>query len=101
MHTDISAIATPETLEDLAEAHGLAGDSITARTFRAMATAWRADQRALSIAQAENSQLAHTLTRAHESAQRVESLAVATSNVLAAIRAPVRPQVDATEQVPA
>mgnify|MGYP001810347863 FL=1 len=46
-------IATPETLEQLADDHAATGLLISAATFRAMAKAWKATEKALAEAQAE------------------------------------------------
>lgn len=96
MHADPSPIATPETLEQLADAHAGAGDELTAKTFRAMVASWRSTERALDQAQAENSRLAQTLSAAHSSAAGLEALAASTANVLASIGPPRNPANDST-----
>lgn len=83
----IHYLATPETLDQLADAHTAQGDELIARTFRDMAGAWRATQRQLAQAQAENTRLMSTLAKAHYNATRLEDLATATANVLAASHA--------------
>lgn len=90
MHTTTNPLASPETLDALADAHARNGDDITARTFAAMAKAWRATERALADAQAENSALMLAMDRAHANALRLEDLAAATANVLASVRPPLR-----------
>lgn len=77
-------IATPETLEQLADDHAATGLLISAATFRAMAKAWKATERELQQAQAENSQLVRVLNRARSDAWRLEQLAETVNNTLAA-----------------
>lgn len=94
-------IATPETLDQLADDHSAQGMLISAATFRAMAKAWRATERALADAQAENSRMALTLQTASATAARVEALASSTLNTLCAGGArPPRPA-EASQAVPA
>jgi len=94
-------IATPETLEQLADDHAAQGMLISSATFRAMAKAWRNTELALADAQAENSRLALCLQTASATAARVEVLASSTLNTLCAAGArPPRP-VEATQAVPA
>lgn len=94
-------IATPETLEQLADDHAAQGMLISSATFRAMAKAWRNTERALADAQAENSRLALCLQTASATAARVEVLASSTLNTLCAAGArPPRP-VEANQAVPA
>lgn len=94
-------IATPETLEQLADDQAATGLLISAATFRAMAKAWKATERALADAQAENSRLALCLQTASATAARVEVLASSTLNTLCAAGArPPRP-VEANQGVPA
>ena len=94
-------IATPETLEQLADDHAAQGMLISSATFRAMAKAWRNTERALADAQAENSRLALCLQTASATAARVEVLASSTLNTLCAAGArPPRPA-EATAGVPA
>lgn len=101
MHADPSTIATPETLDQIADAHAGAGDELTAKTFRAMVASWRSTERALDQAQAENSRLAQTLSAAHSRASELEALAASTANVLASIGPPVRPANEATTEAAA
>lgn len=77
-------LASPETLDALADAHAGNGDEITARTFRAMAFAWRQTERALATAEAENTLLQGVVNKARREASRLEELAIATHNTLAA-----------------
>jgi hypothetical protein len=77
-------IATPETLEQLADDHAATGLLISAATFRAMAKAWKATEKALADAQAENSLLQGVLNKAREAAARAEAAAITTHNTLAA-----------------
>ena len=94
-------LATPESLEQLADDHTSAGLLILAATFRAMAKSWRATERALADAQAENSRLAQTLQTASATAARVEVLAASVLNTLCAAGArPPRP-VESQPGVPA
>lgn len=76
-------IATPETLEQLADDHAAQGMLISSATFRAMAKAWRSTEKALAEAQAENSLLQATINKARETAARTEALAISTMNTLA------------------
>jgi hypothetical protein len=93
--------ATPESLEQLADDHTSAGMLISAATFRAMAKSWRATERALADAQAENSRLALSLQTASATAARVEVLAASVLNTLCAAGArPPRP-VESQPGVPA
>lgn len=92
-------IATPETLEQLADDHAATGLLISAATFRAMAKAWKATEKALADAQAENSLLQVTINKARETAARAEALAISTTNTLAA--SGTKPVRTANEQVPA
>jgi hypothetical protein len=93
--------ATPESLEQLADDHTSAGLLISAATFRAMAKSWRATERALADAQAENSRLALSLQTASATAARVEVLAASVLNTLCAAGArPPRP-VESQPGVPA
>lgn len=80
---DVMQIATPETLEQLADAHAGQGDEFTAKAFRAMASAWRATERELHSVQAENSRLQHTLQDAYSKAALAEAMATSTRNFLA------------------
>lgn len=89
-----SELVTPETLDELAEAHGA---GVAGKTFSAMAKAWRETERQLAQTQTENSHLAAALARALDAAKSTETLAQATTNALASIQRPVAP----TESVPA
>jgi hypothetical protein len=94
-------LATPESLEQLADDHTSAGLLISAATFRAMAKSWRATERALADAQAENSRLALSLQTASATAARLEVLAASVLNTLCAAGArPSRP-VESQPGVPA
>jgi hypothetical protein len=96
-----NVFATPESLEQLADDHTSAGLLISAATFRAMAKSWRATERALADAQAENSRLALSLQTASATAARVEVLAASVLNTLCAAGArPPRP-VESQPGVPA
>lgn len=80
-------IATPETLEQLADDHAATGLLISAATFRAMAKAWKATERELHQAQAENSQLYRVLSAARLQSRRAEELATSMNNLLAQVPA--------------
>ena len=67
-------IATPETLEQLADDHAAQGMLISSATFRAMAKAWKATEKALADAQAENSKLAATSDRLSAENKRLENV---------------------------
>lgn len=77
-------LASPETLDALADAHARNGDDMTARTSRSMAFAWRQTERMLAIAEAENTLLQGVVNKARREASRLEELAIATHNTLAA-----------------
>jgi len=94
-------IATPEMLERIAGVYSEFGEDSIVHALRAMATAWRATERALAEAQAENSALMLAMDRAHLNARRLEDLAAATANVLASVRPPLRTQAEPPAQVPA
>lgn len=94
-------IATPETLEQLADDHAATGLLISAATFRAMAKAWRNTEKALADSQAENSRMALTLQTASATAARVEVLASSTLNTLLAGGARPPRHVEANQGVPA
>ena len=93
--------ATPESLEQLADDHTSAGLLISAATFRAMAKSWRATERALADAQAENSRLALSLQTASATAARVEVLAASVLNTLCAAGARLPRPVESQPGVPA
>lgn len=95
-------MATPETLDQLADAHASAGDELAGNAFRAMAASWRATLRQLHETQAENSAMMLAMNRAFANAQRLEDFATATLNVLASARPPLRQNDDAhaTQRVP-
>lgn len=99
MHMPDTALASPETLDALADAHARNGDDMTARTFRAMASAWRHTERALAATQAENSSLMLAMDRAHANARRLEDLATATANALASVRPPLRTPAESSARV--
>lgn len=88
MHADTEYLATPETLDELADQLASGGAELSSKAIRTMAISWRATQRQLHETQAENSRLAATLATAHQSAARLEALAAATANTLASIGAP-------------
>ena len=88
MHADTEYLATPETLDELADQLASGGAELSSKAIRTMAVSWRATQRQLHETQAENSRLASTLATAHQNATRLEALAAATANVLASIGAP-------------
>jgi hypothetical protein len=76
-------LATPETLEQLADAHSRNGDDLTARTFRSMAFSWRQTQRLLALTEAENSLLQGVVNKARHEASRLEELSIQVHNTLA------------------
>lgn len=87
-----SLLATPETLDQLADDHAATGLLISAATFRAMAASWRATLQQLHQTQAENSAMMSAMNRAFANAPRLEDFATATVNVLASARPQRGPQ---------